>query len=397
MRTPATNLLALLLMVAAADGCDGGPIGTGIVASVSGNVESVTGAAAGTLDAARSDGVRGFAPGAVTVSIEGVPGATSPVDEAGNFAIVGEFSGRVALRFETPAWSVRRKVEVPSGAIVVLSDIVLTPDGIWADSGRDVGFLGKVRLVDCAAGRIDVEDVDGPRRAPIGVILDGDTAVTGDDGSPADCASIAPGARVVVEGRFDAETGDGETLIAQSIAISDRRPGKAEVLNGVRFAGFLDSVNCPGGVLAVSDEEQRSHVRIDAATELRGSDGRRIDCRELILGDRLHGAGRLRVDDPGTIAATDLVADESKAGKVDVRLTGRIDAVDCATGRMVLDDRGTPSTVQLLADTVLEPRVACEAIPLGGWARGRGRLDRARPTHAIPARRLSLWKPGAPD
>ena len=49
--TPATNLLALLLMVAAADGCDGGPIGTGIVASVSGNVESVTGAAAGTLDA----------------------------------------------------------------------------------------------------------------------------------------------------------------------------------------------------------------------------------------------------------------------------------------------------------------------------------------------------------
>ena len=157
MRASAATLRAsALLLCAVLAGCagggiaaDGGPIGTGITASVAGNVVAVV----ASSDAAQATALD--LP-AVTVSIDEVPGVETVTDTEGNFALDGDFAGEVTVRFRSGDVEGTQRVDVPTGALVVLADVVVAPGQIDAEAGRQVGFLAHVLSADCGAGELVV-------------------------------------------------------------------------------------------------------------------------------------------------------------------------------------------------------------------------------------------------
>ena len=380
---------ALILLVCLA-GCagggiasDGGPIGTGITASVAGNVVAVV---------ASSDTTQATAASipAVTVSIDEVPGAETTTDAEGNFALDGDFAGALTVRFRSGDVEGTQSVDVPTGALVVLADVVVAPGTVDAEAGRQVGFLAHVLSTDCRAGTLVVEDDRKEPRQFLVQLID-DTRLVRRDGTSASCGDVAVGSRVAIDGVFAPDSGTGSMLTALSVTLDAERGTRPDVVEDVPFAGFVALVRCDAGTLTVADADQRTRVRIGAGTSIRDRSGNALDCTDVAVGDRVAGLGRLRVKQAGTIDATSIVVGRG-ASAVEVRVSGEVIGKDCAADVLQLDDGDGVAAVRIGPNTVVEPELACEEIPVGARVRGLGRVQPDDPG-VILGVRLNVRRP----
>lgn len=382
---------ASLLLLAAVAGCsggggfaaDGGPIGTGITAAVAGNVVAV-------VASSETEQVTALALPEVDVSIDEAPGLATTTDAEGNFALDGDFAGEVTVRFRSGDVEATQVVDVPTGALVVLADVVVSPGRIEAEAGRQVGFLGRVLEVDCTAGVLVVEDERTEAR-PFTILLIDDTRIVRRDGSAAACADVTAGDRVAIDGVFSPDSGTGSDLTALSVTIGADRGERPDVVEDVPFAGFVAAVRCAAGTLTVADADQRTRLRLGADTAVVDRSGAPLACDAIAVGDRVAGLGRLRVRQPGAIEATSLVVARGGAS-ADVRIAGEVVGKDCAQSVLQIDDGDGIAAVRIGADTVVEPALACDEIPIGARVRGLGRVRPAQPD-VIVALRLVVRRP----
>lgn len=371
--TAACRACGLAVLLGLGLGCagvssDGGPVGTGIAASVTGNVVAVVSDTSLTEDDATAE-----LP-AVSVSIDEVPDAATTTDADGNFTLDGGFAGALTLRFRAAGVEATQAIDVPAGALVVLEDIVIAPGEIDAEAGRQVGFLARVLDADCASGTLAVEDEHRPPRAFAVTLLD-ETRLVRRDGSLATCAALVPGRTVSIDGVFEPGSGTGDVLTALSVTIDAERGARSDVVEDVPVLGYVAAVRCAAGILTLSDASQRTRLRLTAATTLTARDGGTLACADLAVGDRIAGLGRLRVRAPGAIEATRLVV-ATGSGAIDVRLSGAVVGKDCAASVLQLDDGDAIVGVALGPETVVQPPLGCDEIPLGARVRGLGRVRR---------------------
>jgi hypothetical protein len=371
-------LLGCLIGCAGGISSDGGPIGTGIVASVAGNVVAVVDDGSVAQDGA-SPGVP-----AVAVSIDEVSGAETTTDAAGNFAIDGEFAGALTLRFRASGVEATQTIDVPAGALVVLADVVVAPGQIDAEAGRQVGFIARVLEVDCAARLLHVEDEHDPP-GPFSVLLLDETRLVRRGGAALSCAEIAPGQRVAIDSLFEPAAGPGAVVTALAVTVGAERGERPDVVEDVPFLGFVAAVRCDAGILTVADSSQRTRLRLTARTVLARGDGSALACAAIAVGDRVSGLGRLRVRQPGVIEATSVVVTTGQ-GAVDVRISGAVVGRDCTAGVLQLEDGDGVVAVVLGPDTVVEPPLTCDEIPLGARVRGLGRVRRGAPDVVLAVR-----------
>ena len=131
---------SLLLSLALSACAEGGGRGTGIFASVLGNVTSVQ-------TAARTD-VEG-----IRVSIEGT-NDRDRTDANGNFAVTGPFEGLVNVVFQVPngGGEGRMALNVPAGGTLTLNNVSIDTQQEEATAETlAVDFEGIITAVDCQA------------------------------------------------------------------------------------------------------------------------------------------------------------------------------------------------------------------------------------------------------
>jgi len=372
-------------LIGCASAADGGPVGTGITASVAGNVVAVVTTSSAAQDAAVLD-----VP-AVEVSIDEVAGAATTTDAEGNFALEGSFAGELTLRFRAPGVEATQAIEVPAGALVVLADVVVAPGEIDAEAGRQMGFFARVLATDCTAGVLVVEDDRMPPHEFIVQLLD-ETRLVRRNAGTIDCAEIGAGERVSIDGAFEPGAGATSGVTALAVTVGVERGERPEVFEDIPFLGFAAAIDCASGTLTVADANQRTRLRLTARTEFARRDGAAIACTEIGVGDRVSGLGRLRVRQPGLIEATSVVATTGQ-GAIEVRVSGAVAGKDCAAGVLQLDDGAAIAALVIVADTVIEPSLSCQEIPLGARVRGLGRVRRGVPDR-IEAIRLRIRPPG---
>lgn len=389
--------LVLAVALAGAAGCagsDGGPVGTGIVASVAGNVISVDSAPGQASEAgaptatAAADATPADLP-PIEVSIDEVPNSTTTTDADGNFSIDGGFSGRITLRFRTAGVDATQVVDVPAGALVVLADVALAPGQVDAEAGRQVGFLGRLVSSDCAAGILTVDD-ERPEPGTFEVAIVTETRIAKPNGHPLECADIPVGERIAIDAVF--EPGSDARAVALSVTVGARRRKRADVLEDVPFLGFAASLGCDAGVITLADDDQRTRLRLTAETEIVDADGKTLTCGDIRLGDQLVGLGTLSIHRPGAIAATRITVTPSGGRRVALRLLGAIAGKDCDASVLQLADHGGIAAVRLLPSTTIEPPLSCADLQIGERVRGRGRVDRMVP-NLIDAVRLRIRPP----
>ena len=392
--------LAVAIAAAVAPGCDGGPIGTGIsglgsASSVAGSVAAVPGAALGRSAERDGSPPASLPPGSVVVSVEGLADASVPVGADGSFAVTGSYHGPVVLRFDAPDRVVRIPVDVPVGALVVLPDIVLAESGAIFDGGRALNLVGRVVSADCGAGEVVVELASEVVRETRAIAIDERTRITGPDGRPADCEALSTGTQVLADGRLGFGVDSAFAIEALGISIDGERAMLDQGVGGVSFDGNLVASDCSRGLLALADASEGGWVSLDASAATRSGVGSPVDCREIAIGDRVRGAGRLRLGEPAVVAAETLSVDRRQAGSVEVRLAGRVVDVDCTSGRVATVAHGVRSVLRLGERTALPQGIDCGQIPNGAWMRGLGRIDLSGPIRIVEALQLSLWQPGA--
>ena len=112
---------------------------------------------------------------------------------------------------------------------------------------------------------------------------------------------------------------------------------------------------------------------------------------DVAVGDRVAGLGRLRVKQAGTIDATSIVVGRG-ASAVEVRVSGEVIGKDCAADVLQLDDGDGVAAVRIGPNTVVEPELACEEIPVGARVRGLGRVQPDDPG-VILGVRLNVRRP----
>lgn len=292
--------LCVLLMVAGCGGggigiaaSDGGPVGSGLSASISGNVTSVA--------QETSTGSAAAIP-VVQVSIDEVTGASSATDADGNFDLTGDFSGVLTLRFKTAAYAVTEQVEVPAGSTIVLEDLQLNPRTVQLAAVRQLGFLGVVTHTDCASGSILVDD----RRAKANqfmVRLTGTTAIFDGAGNALACAAIRAQQQVVVRGTIELRD---QTLVAAAILVGP------PATDQVQMTGKILKNDCTAGVLMMADPAataggrgmpgiagivERARVRLTRSTAITDANGRTLRCQDLNVGDSIAVDGAVNFND----------------------------------------------------------------------------------------------------
>ena len=276
---------------------DGGPVGTGISASVVGNVVAVEdfeaventadlGSASATGEAPELEGLASV--DGIDVSLVEFPDLATTTDTDGNFSIDGEFSGAVTLRFQTTDFETEQELDIPTGGVVVLSDIELDADGVTAEAGRQILGAGRVREVNCAAGELRVEDRDGDR---LDVTLIDDTEFLR-GGSAASCDDIRKRDDIAVEGLLDDLGGRGVTALRIVIGPDDSPP---QLERQVALRGNIIVIDCDAGGIAIHDGKHLVRIRLPADAVIRTPQDRPLACEDLTLGDRVTGGGTLNL------------------------------------------------------------------------------------------------------
>jgi hypothetical protein len=283
----------------------------------------------------------------------------------------------VTVRFRAAGVEAFQALEVPTGALVVLADVVVAPGRIDAEAGRQVGFLARVESVDCAAASLVVSDERRRERSFVVQIVD-ETRLERRGGDPASCADIAAGVRIAIDGVFEPGAGSGTEVTALTIVIGAERASRPDVIEDVPFLGFVGAIDCAAGTLTISDPRQRTRLRITDETAFARPDGSALGCDEVQVGDRAGGLGRLRVRAPGRIEATRVVV-TSGPGAIEVRLFGVVVGTDCADGVLQIDDGDGIAAVRIGPETRVQPALACDEIPIGARVSGLGRLRRDMP------------------
>ncbi|MBP1685938.1 MAG: hypothetical protein H6Q33_2081 [Deltaproteobacteria bacterium] len=290
---------------------DGGPVGSGLSASISGNVTSV---AEGTSAADATSGGAAAVP-VVQVSIDEVTGSASTTDADGNFELTGDFSGTLTLRFKTAAYAVTEQVDVPAGSTIVLQDLRLAPRTVQMGAVRQLGFLGAVAHTDCAAGSILVDD-RRPKANQFMVRLTASTDIVDGSGNALACAAIRTGQQVVVRGTIQLSD---QTMVATAMVVGP------QATDQVQLTGRIIKNDCTAGVLMMADPAgksggqgmsgmssmpgmagilERSRLRLSQTTKIADSSGRTLRCQDLNVGDRIEVEGAVNnTNNPGIIDA----------------------------------------------------------------------------------------------
>ena len=291
---------------------DGGPVGTGISASLSGNVASVSTTAQGST--AAEGAVAASVLSQIRVTIDEVPGIEGLTDAEGNFELEGDFPVTLTLHFHTGAFDVTEQFAVPAGSTIVLEDVQLAPHMVQMRVLRQLGFSGVVAHANCTAGLLLVDD-HRTTANEFRVQLSSSTAIIDGDGDVLGCAGIPIGEQVVVRGTMQPAD---DAVTALGVIVHPRPTDQ------VQFTGRVMIINCTSHVLMVSDPAisgtpgmpamgrmpgmagmaGRSRVRLSSATELTDAGNRAIECQSIRPGDHVEVSGVINNSNrPGVIDA----------------------------------------------------------------------------------------------
>lgn len=343
---------------------DGGPVGTGIVASVSGNVVTVE-----DFDTAEATGLEATAATEElepTQSIEGIavslvefPDLETSTDVDGNFALEGEFDGALTLRFRTPDFEADQPIDVPSGGTVVLSDIEVEMDGATADAKRQLDLRGRVESTDCAAGVFEIETRNGDR---FDVLVDEQTRFTRDGDDVAGCEELRARDEVSIDSLPVDVAAREVTAFAVEIDPDDSAPKPRE--RRIAFSGFIGVVDCEQDRLAVSDGETIVRIFLPSDVQITDRSGTEISCEALTLGDRVTGLAVLDTRRPGIVLAEELQLSGRIGPGQRLEIRGDVLAANCDTGVLRVSNDGAIVVVRLLPDTQIDkPRnFSCDTL-----------------------------------
>ena len=295
------HALALLAILGAA-GCasEGGVTGTGISASVSGNVVAVDAAAAAL-------------PFPIRVTVAEAPAVTTVTADDGTFALTGQFSGAITLQFSNAASGAALgplPLEIPAGSVTVLENIEIDtaapePDRIRPRAVRQFDIGGRIDLVECGTdGTLLVTDGARPARQFL-IALTADTEIVSGDGAPLDCTALRAGRRVRVEGFLRLRT---QTLVATQVIVGPLPAPSPDAPRRERFRGAVAAVACDVGQITLvqltDGDAVRRQIRLTPDTEiLCGADARPCRCAAIDIGDGLRGSGTIFPRAPGVVVA----------------------------------------------------------------------------------------------
>ena len=393
MRRECLSRLAWAVALVGLTSCasDGGPIGSGISASVVGNVVDVAVLAdpSATL-VRRAQGDQGLQP--IEVRIDEFSDAVTHTDADGNFELRGDFQGALTLRFVTTQFEASRAVTVPAGSVVALTDIELSPDDVEVQAERALDFIAVVDVVECDAARLQVHDLGNADEA-YDVALLAETQFERLDGEPAACADITPGARIAIDGALQPDAPLEATALR--VIIGQSRPARPALSRSVPFLGRAVAVDCAAGVIAIDDGENRLRVRVSSSTAITRPNRNPIACTDIQLGDQVAGVGTLRLVSPGVIRASTLVVSRRTRPDVELRFVGFLTHIDCASGILELLYQGSVTAVRLSPRTVITPPLECADLRLGDRVAGAGEVLSDDPDR-IAATRLHVKRPLAP-
>ncbi len=388
---PCRTLARAAILAAAASilggcaGSDGGPVGTGKIATLVGNVVSVE--AESTQRAAAAGG----SVAEIDISVVGRPELATRTDADGRFTLSGDLSGRASLRFTTPSFEVTEEIDVPSGSVLVLADLELAPEGAVALTARQLDFVGRVVQTECEAGVLLVDD-GRARDAQFLVRLASETRLArGPERVPVACSEIRPGAHVLVEGTVRIPSDGAIDALLVVVEPARGRPGGGP--RTVAFAGRAAVVACERAGLVLDDRGERTRLRLGETTAILDQGGSSIRCAEIGLGDLIVGEGVLDLSRPALVDAKRLTVREAGSSGNELRVFGFVAEVACDQRLLRIGERGGGlARIRLLPTTEIRPPLACEEIEVGLRAAAIGRPSReGRGT--LEASRLTLRRP----
>lgn len=364
MRLPFAALLAALFLAVGCGGgglglgiSDGGPVGTGIAASVVGNVVTVedpdgtfgtTEDIASVAAAPEDDPLAGLTSvDGIDVSIVELPDVATTTDAEGNFSLDGDFDGALTLRFRTPDIEVDQLVEVPSGGIVVLSDIELNRDGVIAEAGQQLGLVGRVRSTDCAGSFLQVED-RRDRRFDI-MLVDETRFIRGD--ATISCDEIRNRDDVSIEGLQDDLSSRRITALVVELDPDDSAPRPVE--RRAAFLGNIVALDCPSDRLAVHNGDNLVQIQLNRDTRIETMQGRRVSCEDLRLTLRVTGEGILDLRRPGLVRAERLTIGGALSPGANLPIRGLIVGANCDQAIYQIAFQGAVVAVRVTGETVI--------------------------------------------
>jgi hypothetical protein len=298
------GVLALLLSLAVA-GCassgDGGPVGSGISASmVSGNIVAVASPTPSTGQGQNAGAM--LEP--VVVSIDEAPTVVGNTDANGNFLLSGAFSGQVTVRFSTAEFSAAQPLNVPAGSVVILQDVVIRPGAVRIASLWQLNFFGTVAFTECQSNVVEVNDRKSNK---FEVGLSPHTSITNAGGEPVACSAIQEGQSVSVQGAGVLRTG---SIAALAVEVGPPTPGNPQAIQQIRVFGTIHTsgVNCDtGNILLDVPGGGTFRVRLSPSTVIKGrADQQPLTCQDLSDGDTLDGQGLIDIHDPSVVNAQTL-------------------------------------------------------------------------------------------
>lgn len=353
---------------------DGGVVGSGISAMVTGNVVD----AQADPTANGGAGATGMARPPIHVSIAEAPGVEAAVDpNDGTFQLSGEFSGPLTVRFAVghlAATPVTYSIDVPEGSTVVLQDIHILAQQVQVRGIQQLHVFGHVSRdgVDCATGRILFTD-DAPDAHPFVVRMvppsdggerDG-TEIVRPDGQAQRCSDIHPGDSIAIDAGL--RQPGAAVIDAVRIVVAPGAFDSAAVIP-VRRVGTVVQMTCePSGFLQVQSQNPTFadlfaiDLGSDAKMTCTDPQPHPCQCSEVAFGDRVMVDGLIEPDDPGVIHAAKVAVSQGPPSFA-ARLVGVVEAIDCEAGTLQVDDPrvgGQGPSARLTDETV----ITCRGMP----------------------------------
>lgn len=197
---PAASLLLSLALSACAEG---GGRGSGIFASVLGNVTSMQ-------TAARTD-VEG-----IRVRVAGT-GAKDQTDANGNFAVAGDFEGMVNLVFQLPngGGEGRMTLNVPAGGTLTLNNVRIdTQQEVAIAETQAVDFEGTIAAIDCRALTLTMVSIhESPGDVDQYVLRLDTSSVRDPQGNLVPCEQLRDGEEATVRGFVNPDGTFGDATV----------------------------------------------------------------------------------------------------------------------------------------------------------------------------------------
>jgi hypothetical protein len=224
-------MLPLILAIAAC-ASEGGSRGSGISTSVTGNVNMVQAAASPLRDTVASPGALAAVRDLMSVErrarartvLEGIAVAVEgtairgQTDANGQFALQGNFDGRLSLLFQLPdaGGSARLAINVPAGGTLTLHNVRLdtaAQEAVAETQGVD--FDGIIITIDCNGLSLTMVSAARPPGDTDQYTVRLDTSSLQDThGNSLECADLRSGEQASVQGRVNPDDGSfGDAVV----------------------------------------------------------------------------------------------------------------------------------------------------------------------------------------